>query len=116
VDGFAPEVIEMLQSYTWPGNVRELENEINRAVAFVEEGLKIQTYHFSSKITRGESLIQEALSQPANYRELVDGFQRRLIEETLREYGGNRSEAARQLGMHRSALVRLMKRLGISED
>ena len=60
--GFAPEVIGMLQGYPWPGNVRELRNEIRRAAALAEEFGQIQTYHFASRITRGESLIQEAIS------------------------------------------------------
>ena len=113
LDGFALDVFEMLQSYPWPGNVRELRNVIRRAAAFVEEGLRIHTYHFPSQITRGESLIQESLSERVSLSNAVDSFQRRLIEDTLRECGGNRAEAARMLGIHRPNLVRLMKRLGI---
>ena len=105
----------MLQSYNWPGNIRELENEIDRAAAFVEEGLKIRTYHFSSKITQGESLIQEILSEPVSYTESVGRFRRRLVEEILRECGGNRTQAAKRLGMERSNLIKLIKRLGIEE-
>jgi transcriptional regulator with GAF, ATPase, and Fis domain len=111
--GFAADVFEMLQSYPWPGNVRELRNAIRRAAALVEEGGCIRTYHFASQITHGESLVQEILSEQAGYSESVDRFRRRLIEEALRESEGNRSEAARMLGMHRPNLVALIKRLGI---
>jgi DNA-binding NtrC family response regulator len=113
IDGFAEGVIEMLQSYAWPGNVRELENEIARACAFVEEGLNIQKYHFSSKLTHGESLIQDVLSEGTGYSEAVDRFRRRLIKQILDECGGNRHEAARRLGMQRSNLLELIKRLEI---
>jgi len=113
LDGFAEGVIQMLQSYPWPGNVRELENEIYRAVAMAEDGMKLQIYHFSGQITRGESLMREILSQSLTYDEALNLFRRRLIEETLRECDGNRTEAARRLGMHRPNLIRLMKRLGI---
>jgi DNA-binding NtrC family response regulator/ligand-binding sensor domain-containing protein len=113
IDGFAPEVIPMLQSYSWPGNVRELENEIYRAAALVEEGMKIQTHHFSSQITRGESLIREIFSESLSYNEALDQFRRHLIEETLRECGGNQSAAARKLGIRRPNLIRLMNRLKI---
>jgi len=116
LDGFAPDVFEMLQSYAWPGNVRELRNVIRRAAAFVEEGLHIHTYHFPSQITRGESLIQETLSERVSLSNAVDSFQRRLIEDTLRECDGNRAETARMLGIHRPNLVRLMKRLGIEQS
>jgi len=113
LDGFALDVFEMLQSYAWPGNVRELRNVIRRAAAFVEEGLRIHTYHFPSQITNGESLIQEILSDGISLSDAVNRFQRRIIEDTLRECDGNRAETARMLGIHRPNLVRLMKRLGI---
>jgi len=113
LSGLAPGVSEMLQSYTWPGNVRELRNVIQRAAALAEEGAYIQTYHFPPQITHGESLIQEVLSQQENYTDSVIRFRRRFIEEILRECNGNRSEAARRLGMDRSNLRKLMKNLGI---
>jgi DNA-binding NtrC family response regulator len=113
LDGFAPGVFEMLQSYSWPGNVRELRNVIRRATALAEEGKQIQIYHFPPDITGGESLIQEVLSEQASYKELVDRFRRRVIEEALSANKGNRSAAARQLRMDRANLVAAMKRLGI---
>jgi transcriptional regulator with GAF, ATPase, and Fis domain len=115
VDGFGSGVFEMLSSYSWPGNIRELENEVHRAVALVEGGMQVQTYHFSSLIHRGESLITEAISEGNGYAESVKRFQRRLIEQILRECGGNRHEAARRLKMHRPNLIDLIKRLGIKE-
>ena len=113
IDGFAPEVQAMLQQYHWPGNIRELENEISRAVAFVEEGLRLQPHHFSPQIARGESLLREVQADSLGLREAVELFQRRLVEEALHDADGNHSEAARRLGMHRPNLIRLMKRLGI---
>jgi DNA-binding NtrC family response regulator/ligand-binding sensor domain-containing protein len=113
IEGFADGIFEMLQSYSWPGNVRELENEISRAAALVEEGLKIHKYHFSPKVTQGESLIQEIISDQVGYMESVNRFRRRYIENVLREYGGNRTQAAKILGMDRANLRNLMKRLGI---
>ena len=114
VDGFAPDVIDMLMSYSWPGNIRELENEINGAVALVEEGLRIESYHFSPPLTRGGSVMQEVIAEGSGYSEAVASFQRRFIEQVLRECNGNRHEAAKQLKMDRANLRRVMKRLGIS--
>lgn len=71
--------MEMLQVYPWPGNIGELENEISRAAALAEAGLPIQSYHFSPEVTQGESLIQDALLERRNYKELVDSFQQRLV-------------------------------------
>ena len=111
--GFAPDVVEMLASYPWPGNVRELRNVIRQAAAFVEEGELIQTYHFPSHITQGESLIQEVIAEGSGYSEAVASFQRRLIQQVLKECNGNRHEAAKQLKMDRTNLRRVMKRLEI---
>ena len=115
IDGFADDVFDMFRNYNWPGNVRELENEIDRAAALVEESLQIRTYHFSSKLTQGELMIQEILSQPVSYAESLNRFRRRLIEDALRECGGNRTQAAQMLGMHRPNLIALIKRLEIEE-
>jgi DNA-binding NtrC family response regulator len=112
LDGFAPDVFQLLQSYPWPGNVRELRNAVHRAGALAEG--KIQTYHFPPEITGGESLIQDAIASQSSYSETVKSFQRRLIEKVLMECDGNRHEAARRLHMHRPNLLRLMKKLGIS--
>jgi len=123
IDGLAPDAMDMLMSYPWPRNVRELEQEIKLAVALVEEGpalrdpenrdLRIQTYHFSAKVTRGESLIQEVLSEQIGLSAAVERVQRRLIEDALQKCDGNRAQAAQMLSIHRPNLIRLMKRLSI---
>jgi len=113
IDGFAPGVMDMLSHYPWPGNVRDLENAIDYATALVEENLQIQPYHFPTRITQGESLIQEILSKRTGLSASVERLQRCLIEDALRESEGNRTQAARMLEMHRPSLIRLMKRLGI---
>ena len=51
LDGFAPDVLEMLLSYHWPGNVRELRNAVRRAYALAEEGERIRTDHFPPQST-----------------------------------------------------------------
>jgi DNA-binding NtrC family response regulator len=113
LDGFTPDVFEVLQSYPWPGNVRELRNAVRRAVALAEEGECIQTYHFSPKITEGESLIQEILSERASYSDSLERLRRRLVERALQECNGNRTQAAKILRMNRPNLIKLIKRLGI---
>ena len=113
LDGFAPDVFEMLQSYAWPGNVRELRNVIRRAAAFVEKGKQIQAYHFPPQITQGESLIQAIISEQIGLSASLNRLQRRLIEDALKKCGGNRTHAARMLKIDRSNLIRLMRRLDI---
>ncbi|MFC1715297.1 sigma 54-interacting transcriptional regulator [Candidatus Poribacteria bacterium] len=118
IDGFAPDVLEILQSYLWPGNVRELRRTIHLAADYaVYEGMSIiQPHHFPSQITSGRPEMQDIVSRHLSYRESLDLFSRHLIEDALRKSGGNRAEAARILGMHRPSLVQVIKRLGIKID
>jgi DNA-binding NtrC family response regulator/ligand-binding sensor domain-containing protein len=113
IDGFGPGVYEMLQSYHWPGNVRELRNAIHRACVIAEAGTPIQVYHFSSRITQRESPVQEVLSEQLSYSESMDQLRRRLVEEALRQTGGNRTQAAKRLGMDVANLRRLIRKLMI---
>jgi DNA-binding NtrC family response regulator len=101
---------QALLGYSWPGNVRELENGMRAAVA----------------LARGKTL--EAADLPVRVREAerarsgdhagpgvdLDALERSHIERMLRETGGNRSEAARQLGIDRVTLYRKMKRYEVS--
>ncbi len=92
IKGFAPEALELLQSYTWPGNVRELENTIERAVV----------------LARGEFIQREDLRLPESIT--LDPFEpgltlkeieRRAVLQTLKAHDGNISETARVLGVSR---------------
>jgi DNA-binding NtrC family response regulator len=67
-------------------------------------------------IAQGESLIQEAMAaigERSRYRELVDEFERRCIEHALQACGGNRSQAAKMLGIERKYLYEKIGRLKI---
>jgi DNA-binding NtrC family response regulator len=115
LSGFAPEALDMLTKHIWPGNVRELQTEIERACILAQSGIPIQTYHFSPEITQGESLAQEIISERLSYRESVKQFRRQLVGRALQECDGNRTQAARLLGMKRPNLIRLMKELKLDE-
>jgi DNA-binding NtrC family response regulator len=73
----------------------------------------VQTYHFPPQITRGESLIQEVLSEQFSLPAAEDRFQRRMIEDALRQCNGNRTQAAKMLGINRRSLYERMRRLDI---
>jgi DNA-binding NtrC family response regulator len=97
--------------------VRELRNVIRAAATLAEEGGQIQVYHFPPEITQGESLIEEAMKaigrKTTRYRELVDRFERRCIEHALQACNGNRTQAAKMLGIDRRSLYEKMQRLQI---
>jgi two-component system, NtrC family, response regulator AtoC len=98
---------QALLAYSWPGNVRELENGIRAAVA-LSHGKTLEVSELPARVrdahkTRGDSSRVD-----------LDALERQHIERVLRETGGNRSEAARQLGIDRVTLYRKMKRYQVS--
>jgi len=136
-----PQAREALQEYSWPGNVRELENVISRATlraaARGERGAPIllsardlgEDFSVARQANQnaGVQLAAplEAEGVAANLetqtmtenlvlgdlKELTTNFQIQLIQRAISKQAGNRSAAARELGMHRSNLHRLMQRL-----
>ena len=124
----AAQSLEMLTRYAWPGNVRELENVISRAVlkasAQVPRGGQIQVAdrhlgrEFSDSpercITDPPAAAGVAIEN-VRLKEAVDGFKRKLILQTVERHQGNWAAAARDLGLHRSNLAKLVQRLGIEK-
>ncbi len=95
--------LELLAAYPWPGNVRELENVIERAV-ILANGPRITPAALPEEIASGDE-NPEALPSLAER-------ERAWIEEVLRRVGGNRTKAARILGLDRSSLWRKLKEYG----
>ena len=98
-----------LLAYSWPGNVRELENGIRAAVAMSAS----RTLEASDLPLR----VRDSNKARGNDSKRVDldALERTHIERVLRETGGNRSEAARQLGIDRVTLYRKMKRYEVAD-
>ena len=109
VTGMSKEVAEKLLSYAWPGNVRELQNSMERAVALtrLEEICvddlpeKIRDYRFSHVVVAGDD--------PSELVPLEE-VERRYILRVLAAVGGNKTAAARVLGLERKTLYRKLER------
>ncbi|HTA88956.1 MAG TPA: sigma-54 dependent transcriptional regulator [Polyangiaceae bacterium] len=98
---------QALLMYTWPGNVRELENGIRAAIA-LSRGKTLELSELPAR-------VREAHKSRGDYNRVdLDALERAHIERVLRETGGNRSEAARQLGIDRVTLYRKMKRYQVT--
>lgn len=103
---FAPELIERFETLTWAGNVRELENLVRRAVA-LHPGERIGLEFLEElDVPAALHLRETAVEQPnaAGSAETAPGtslrdMERRLLESTLEASGGNRTHAARMLGI-----------------
>ncbi len=101
------DAIQVLQRYSWPGNVRELENVIERVAVLKTDALiSGDDFHFL-KCSNADSDLN------LNELNLVE---RDKIIEIMRESRGNKTEAARRLGIERKSLYRKAKRLGIDLD
>lgn len=115
-----------LSSADWPGNVRELDNVISRAVLRAAAGARpdrpvtIEPQHLQVSPTGEASLVANAETskpEPAPgvpLRAQVEQFERDVILAAVERNDGNWAAAARELGMHRSNLHQLGRRLGIA--
>jgi len=109
INGITSSAMKILLNHDYPGNVRELENIIEHAYILCRENYitpknlpDYLTDRFSSHSVRGKKM------------EVVSSFEKELIEDTLKQYGGSITRAAEELGVHRSTLWRKMKKNNIS--
>lgn len=112
----SPGAIEALMACSFPGNVRELENILERAMA-LSSGELIQAEDLLlDPADMGES-IHSAPTAPggADLQDYLDEMERKAIEEALDKSGGNRTAAARALGVTFRSLRYRLERLGMKE-
>ena len=107
----ADDALVKLSAFDWPGNVRELANVIERAVVLGEPP-SIQADDLPVEI------LAVLRSSPAkaslNYQETVDEYRREVIVKALQQTNGNRTAAAKVLGLERAYLQKLLKSFGIN--
>jgi len=105
----AGEATDLLQRYRWPGNVRELEHAVERAVLLSDDDV-IQPEDLPPEIAVPS--FDDTNLAPMTLEEV----EKHHILRRLEECGGNRSEAARQLGISRNTLARKLKSYGLAPD
>ena len=113
---FHTSAISLLSQLSWPGNVRELENLIERAaILSATAEIGSEDVQRCREVTVTVPAMVPAI--PVGKATLtLKEVQRQQIVRTLRESAGNRSEAARRLGLDRKSLYRTAKRMGIDFD
>ncbi len=105
VEGIAPECLQLLSSYKWPGNVRELENAIERGVILMR-GEHLTEKSLPLPIQKQNVKSSRSVSQATSLQEV----EKQQILKTLEETGGNKSEAARRLGVTRKTLLNKLQK------
>lgn len=113
VKAISPDALRMLVNYHWPGNVRELQNIIERACALAKgtvlEGADIHLDIRPSKAANeAGGFLPEGMT--------LEHWEDEMIQEALRRAHGNKSQAARLLGLSRNALRYRLSKIGIADE
>ena len=115
---FDKSALDALVDYDWAeNNVRELENEIEHAIIFAQDGHVLQYQDLSEKL-RGEASIVEAANLFANAKGqplTLEDFERKYIDYILTRAKGNKTEAARLMGIPRSTLMGKLRKLNVTK-
>ncbi len=114
VEGISDAAMQKLVGYHWPGNVRELENALERSVVLCEgkrleaDDIRLDTNRRSKAMTAPDSFLPEGTT--------LEEHEQTLIKEALKRASGNKSQAARLLGLTRNALRYRLSQMGLEGD
>jgi DNA-binding NtrC family response regulator len=95
---FSPELLSRMERHPWPGNVRELENFVRRAMA-LHPGQTLGPEAFDGAVSAPAPHAAIAMPPPSAVGTTMREMERSLLESTLHAEGGNRTRAARILGI-----------------
>ncbi|PYN34103.1 MAG: DNA-binding response regulator [Candidatus Rokuibacteriota bacterium] len=107
LDGFSNEALERLESYAWPGNVRELENLIERTVLLARKD-RIDAEDLPEEVAGVKRPPRDAILELVGTP--LAEIEQRLLDETLRITGGNKTQAAKLLGIDVRTVARKLER------
>jgi DNA-binding NtrC family response regulator len=114
VENITPAALKLLMEYHWPGNVRQLENTVERAVALSAkpvidvDDIQLDAGGPRASAGTGAALLPEGMT--------LEQWEDEMIREALRRANGNKSQAARLLGLSRNALRYRLSRIGVPDD
>jgi transcriptional regulator with PAS, ATPase and Fis domain len=114
IEGITPAALKRLMDYHWPGNVRQLENTVERAVALSAHAvIDAEDIHLDTGAPRnGGGASSPVLPEGMTLEQWED----EIIREALRRANGNKSQAARLLGLSRNALRYRLSKLGMEDE
>jgi DNA-binding NtrC family response regulator len=110
--GITPQAAKLLMDYHWPGNVRELQNVLERAVTLSSGAtLDVADIHIDAIPPRPSTDSAAALPPGMT----LEQWEEEMIREALRRANGNKSQAARALGLSRNALRYRLSKMGVAD-
>ncbi len=113
IEGITPQAMQILVNYHWPGNVRELQNIVERACALAKGNVLEQSdIHLDVRPAKaandGAGFLPDGMT--------LEQWEDEMVQESLRRANGNKSQAARLLGISRNALRYRLSKIGISDE
>jgi len=109
---WSSEALSMMLDYDWPGNVRQLRNAVEHGMICAKDSI-ITTSSLPQDISTPKDVLE---GNPKGLTTIENSHQRDKIINALRDAGGNRADAAEQLGINRTTLWRRMQKLEINDD
>lgn len=119
----SPEAMQLLMSYDWPGNVRELENIISRAIINMSYNETVilpehvpslgRNTNFNGQFNKPAKLA-ESPSLDGTLEELIDSFEKMVLQKALKITGGNKTKAAKILGISTRGLYYKLEKHQVS--
>jgi len=117
IKGFTPQAMDHLIRYDWPGNVRELMNAVERAVVLSRSDYLSEKDFpvISGSEIKNDGTISQTPQMNGDGATPLEEVEKATILKTLEAAGGNKSEAARRLGITRKTLHKKLKTYGVME-
>jgi len=109
---FSTETLDLLRHYHWPGNVRELHNVVERAAALAAEDV-IAPDHLPDELSGGHLDDADATRYKEAKQAVVRSFERQFLADLLKRNHGHMGRAAREAGVDRKTIERMVKRHGL---
>lgn len=112
----SPEAMEEFCNYSWPGNVRELQNEIERLLVLSdEEQVVVPRESLSPRIRGSKGAITPFRFQNLSLKEAVQNLEKKLLIEHLQKQQGNKTKAARSLGISRTSILSKVREYNLTD-
>jgi DNA-binding NtrC family response regulator len=109
INDISPAVMKVLTDYAWPGNVRELQNSIEHVFNVIDNtASSITLEHLPHSI--GGTCCHPGTNQVSPYENYMRQVEREFVLKALQASGGNKTEAAKRLGLNRTTFWRILKR------